>query len=355
MRTRSLLGPVALLLVAWPSGAGQLAAIRDPREKHLANVRQLTFGGQNAEAYWSFDGRKIIFQSTRGDLKCDQEFVMNADGSGVRMVSTGKGRTTCGYFLPGGKEIIFSSTHAYSPETPPEPDRSQGYVWPVYPYYTIYRANVDGANLRPLMPKAAGSGKDTAYNAESTIAPNGKRIIFTSTRDGDLDLYSMKLDGTDVRRLTKTLGYDGGAYYSPDSRMIVWRANHPATEQERADYTRLLKQNLVRPTQMELWVANADGSKARQVTHNSAANYAPFFLPDGKRIIFASNMDDPGHRTFELYVIGIDGLGLERITYGDQFDAFPMFSPDGKKLVWASNRNGKVPHETNIFVADWIP
>jgi TolB protein len=335
--------------------AAQLQGLHDPREVHLKNVKQLTYGGQNAEAYWSFSGRKISFQAKVGSMPCDQIFTMNADGSNVKMVSTGKGRCTCAYFLPGDREILFSSTHAYSPEVPPEPDRSQGYVWPIYPYYAIYRANADGTRLRPLFPKKVGPGVLTGYNAEATVSPDGKRIIFTSTQDGDLELYSIKPDGTDVKRLTRMLGYDGGAYYSPDNRMIVWRAYHPQTEEEKADYLRLLKQNLVRPTKMELWVANADGSHARQITHFGKASFAPFFTPDGRHILFASNMDDPKGRTFELYVIGIDGRGLERITYGGQFDAFPMFSPDGKKLVWASNRHGKEPHETNIFVADWVP
>lgn len=337
------------------AACAQLRGLHDARETHLRNMRQLTFGGQNAEAYWSFDGRRIIFQAKGGNIPADQVFVMNADGSGKQMVSTGKGRCTCAYFLPGDREIIFSSTHAYSPATPPEPDRSQGYVWPIYPYYAIYRANADGSHLRPLFPKKVGPGQEVGYNAESTVSPDGKRIIFTSTKDGDLDLYSMKLDGTDLRRLTNTLGYDGGAYYSPDNKMIVWRAYHPETPEEEADYRKLLAQHLVRPTTMEIWVARADGSGARQVTHNGAANFAPFFTPDGKHIIFSSNVADPQRRKFELYVIGVDGTGLERITWGDQFDAFPMFSPDGKRLVWASNRNGKEPHETNIFVADWAP
>lgn len=350
-----IVGACALWIVGSAAAGAQLNELRDGREKHLANVKQLTFGGQNAEAYWSFDGKKILFQSRSGDMKSDQIYTMNPDGSDKRMVSTGKGRCTCSYFLPNGREIIFSSTHGYSPVDPPEPDRSQGYVWPIYPYFAIYRANADGSNLRPLFPKKADAGQEIAYNAESTVSPDGKRIIFTSTKDGDLDLYSMKLDGTNVKRLTNTLGYDGGAYYSPDSKMIVWRANHPTTDQDKADYLALLKQHLVRPTKMEIWVAKADGSDARQVTRNGAANFAPFFTPDGKRIIFSSNMDDPQKRKFELYMIGIDGTGLERISYGDQFDAFPMFSPDGKKLLWASNRHGKEPHETNIFVADWVP
>ena len=341
-------------LAAAESNSAQLKALQDPREKHLANVRQLTFGGQNAEAYWSPKGDRIVFQSTRDDLKADQIFTMRADGSDVKMVSTGKGRTTCGYFL-NNREILYSSTHTYSPAIPPEPDRSQGYVWPVYPYYVIYKARADGSNLRALRPNAPAPGLETSYNAEATVSPNGKRIIFTSNRDGDLDLYSMRPDGKDVRRLTNRVGYDGGAFYSPDSKMIVWRAGLPETEEQTADYRRLLRQGLVRPSKMEIWYARADGTDARPVTANGAANFAPFFTPDGKRIIFASNMGDPRGRKFELYLIKLDGTGLEQVTYGDEFDSFPMFSPDGKRLVWASNRNGKVPRETNIFVADWVP
>jgi len=350
-------GLVFALVVGWSQagGGGQLQALKDPRERHLANVRQLTFGGQNAEAYWSNDGKRLIYQMRGGDLKADQIFIMNADGSGKHMVSTGRGRCTCAYFLPGDREIIFSSTHAYSADPLPEPDRSQGYVWPIYPYYAIYRARDDGTHLRPLVPKRVGLGIATGYNAEATVSPDGKKIIFTSTRDGDLDLYTMDLNGGHIRRITHRLGYDGGAYFSPDSRFIVWRAYYPQTLEEREDYVRLLKQHLVRPTKMEIWVAKADGSDARQVTHNGAANFAPYFTPDGEHIIFSSNMDDPQRRKFELYLIRVDGSGLERVTYGGQFDAFPMFSPDGRRLVWASNRNGKAPHETNIFVADWVP
>ncbi len=345
----------ALALAAAAPLPGPLASLHDARERHLANVRQLTFGGQNAEAYWSSDGTKIIFQRKGGEILADQIFTMNADGSGLKMVSTGKGRCTCAYFLKGDREIIYSSTHGFSPDVPPEPDRSRGYVWPVYPTYAIYRASADGSNLRPLLPAKVEPGVETGYNAESTLSPDGERILFTSTRDGDLELYSMRIDGTDVRRITSTPGYDGGAFYSRDGKRIVWRAHHPETAQDLADYRGLLSRHLVRPTTMELWVADADGAHARQVTHNGAANFAPYFFPDGKRIIFSSNLDDPERRRFELYAIGADGVGLERITWGGQFDAFPMFSPDGKKLVWASNRNGKAPHETNIFVADWVP
>lgn len=345
---------LALLTALQPpaSGPGPLAGLRDPHESHLKNVKQLTFGGQNAEAYWSFDGKKLIFQSMIGNGDADQIYTMNPDGSGKKLISTGKGRCTCAYFLKNGKEVIFGSTHGYSAAIPPEPDRSHGYVWPIYPYYAIYKANADGTNLKPLFPKSVTPGKEFSYNAEATVRPDGKRIIFTSTKDGDLDLYSMKADGSDVRRITNRVGYDGGAYYSPNGRKIVWRASVLADKKAEDEYKTLLKQGLVRPTSMELWVADADGKHAVQVTHNGAANFAPFFTPDGKKILFASNQDDPKRRTFELYLINLDGTHQERVTWGAQFDSFPMFSPDGKKLVWASNRNG-IDHETNIFVADW--
>ena len=336
-----------------PSGPGPLAGLLAPQESHLRNVRQLTFGGQNAEAYWSFDGKKLVYQYTSGKPgEADQIYTMNADGTDRKLVSTGTGRCTCAYWLKNGKEVIFGSTHGFSTAVPPEPDRAQGYVWPIYPYYAIYKANADGTNVKPLFPKTVTPGKEFSYNAEATVRADGKRIIFTSTKDGDLELYSMKTNGKDVRRLTNRIGYDGGAYFSPDGKKIVWRASVLETEAEKADYVRLLKMGLVRPSKMELWVADADGKNARQITKNGAANFAPFFTPDGQKILFASNQDDPKRRTFELYLINLDGTGQERVTWGAQFDSFPMFSPDGKKLVWASNRNGK-DHETNIFVADW--
>jgi len=348
-----LMAGIAVLQQATPV-QGSLQALRDPREVHLANVRQLTFGGDNAEAYWSFNGRRLIWQYKGGDIRADQMFVMNADGSGKRMVSPGTGRCTCGYFLKGDREIIYSSTMGHSPDVPPAPDRSMGYVWPIYPTYAIYRARADGSNPRPILPREVKPGQTTAYYAEATVSPDGKRVIFTSTMDGDLEIYSMRPDGSDVRRLTHRLGYDGGPYYSPDGKRIVWRAWYPQSEEEKQDYLRLLKAHLVRPTKMEIWVASADGSDARQVTNLNAASWAPFFTPDGKRIIFSSNVGDPTGRRFELYTIGVDGKGLERITFGNEFDAFPMFSPDGKRLVWCSNRNA-TGRQTNVFVADWVP
>jgi TolB protein len=335
------------------SKARQLGQLQDPKEIHLKNIRQLTFSGENAEAYWSFDGKKIIFQSRNGAMKADQIFTMTPDGKNKKLVSTGLGRCTCSYFLKNNKEILFASTHAYMPETPPEPDKSLGYVWPIYPYFAIYKASSDGSNLTPLFPKSTGPGILTGYNAEATVSPDGKRIIFTSTMDGDLELYTMKTDGSDLKRLTNRVGYDGGAYFSPDNKKIVWRASVLENEDAVYDYKQLLKRNLVRPSKMEIWVANADGSNAVQVTHNKKANFAPFFTPDGKSILFASNLDDPKGRAFEIYKINLDGTNQERVTYGGQFDSFPMFSPDGKKLLWASNRNA-TGNSTNIFIADWV-
>ena len=322
------------------------SALQLPQENHLRNIRQLTFGGENAEAYFSADGRKLILQSTRDGRECDQIYTMNVDGSEVRMVSTGTGRTTCSYFFPNGKRILYSSTHLGAKECPSRPDFSQGYVWAIYPSFDIFTARPDGSDLKQLT--------DTpGYDAETTISKSGK-LVFTSMRSGDLDIYTMDANGMNVKRLTNELGYDGGPFWSADGKQIVYRANHPQTEKDKADYLALLKQNLIRPTTLEIWVMNANGSNKRQVTHNGKANFAPYFFPDGKRIIFASNMDDPKGRNFDLYKIKVDGSDLERITYNDTFDGFPMFSPDGRKLVFASNRNAKTRGDTNVFIADWI-
>ncbi len=328
-----------------PAGSNQLPQL--PDEKHLLNIKQLTFGGENAEAYFSSDGRKLIFQSTRDSLDCDQIYTMNTDGSGVRMISSGEGRTTCSYYFPSMSRVLYSSTHLGGKECPPKPDFSKGYVWAIDPTYDIFTARPNGSELKQL---TATPG----YDAEATITINGKKIVFTSMRDGDLDIYTMDANGKNVRRLTNELGYDGGPFWSYDGRQIVYRAHHPQTDQQKADYQELLKQNLIRPSTLEIWVMNADGSNKRQVTRNGKANFGPYFFPDGKRIIFASNMDDPRGRNFDLYRINVDGSGLERITYNETFDGFPMFSPDGKKLVFASNRNAKVQGETNVFIADWV-
>jgi Tol biopolymer transport system component len=335
--------------------AGQEPESAEPRgllfpgeERHLANIRQLTFGGENAEAYFSADGKKLIFQSTRPPFQCDQIFILDLETNDVRLVSTGKGRTTCAYFFPKGDRIIYSSTHHVSPECPPPPDRTRGYMWSLYEGYDIFSARVDGSDLRQLT-------HTPGYDAEATISPDGKKIVFTSMRDGDPDIYVMDADGRNVKRLTRTPGYDGGAFFSPDGKRIVYRAHHPRTMAELADFQTVLKEGALRPMRLELYVMEANGSRQRQITNNGAANFAPFFHPSGRRIIFSSNHHDPARRNFDLFLINDDGTGLERITFNPTFDGFPMFSPDGRRLVFASNRNARTPGETNIFIADWIP
>jgi Tol biopolymer transport system component len=336
-----------------------------PAERHVKNVRQLTFGRQNAEAYFSFDGTKLIFQSTNNWMKdsfaatlkpaelglgCYQMYVMDLDSETIRLVSTGAGATTCGYFFPGDRRVLYSSTHASGPNCPPRPKRDGAYRWALDDY-DIYAVRIDGQEMQRL---TASPG----YDAEATISPDGRTIVWTSMRDGDLDLYAMNLDGTRPRRLTDNLGYDGGAFFSPDSERIVYRASHPTDAEAIARYKELLDRREVEPGQLEIFVMNADGSGKSQVTRNGASNFSPFFHPDGKRIIFSSNVETRGEGSrpsFHLYLVGENGEGLERLTFEGHFNSFPMFSPDGKRLVWVSDRHATSPGEFNVFLADWVP
>jgi TolB protein len=314
--------------------------------KHFGNLKQLTHGGQNAEAYWAPDGKRLIFQSTRDGNECDQQYIMNADGSGVHMVSTGKGVTTCGYFLADGKHILYASTHAASASCPARPDRSKGYLWAVYPGFDIYLAEDNGKILKKLTDQAG-------YDAEATINWKNKQIIYTSMASGDLDVWTMKEDGSGKKQLTATEGYDGGAVFSRDGSKMVWRAYHPDTPEKTATYRALLKDNLTAPMKMELFVANSDGSKASQITNYGCASFAPTFTPDGKKILFSSNKNHCDSNDFELYLINLDGSGLEQVTSYGGFTAFPEISPDGKKLAFISSYQGKNTYEFNVFTADW--
>jgi len=315
------------------------------KEVHLSNVRQLTDGGENAEAYFSFDGADLIFQSTRESGQCDQIYAMKTDGSGLRRVSNGEGRTTCSFFYPDKRRVLYASTHLGGKACPPKPDFSRGYVWPVYDSYDIFSANADGSDRKRLTTTPG-------YDAEATINRDG-RIVFTSVRDGDMEIYAMNGDGSDIRRLTHRPGPDGGPFFSADGKRIVFRGRPLTPGPELTDYMSLLRDGLWRPTSLEIFVMNADGSNLHQVTSLGGANFAPFFTPDGTRIIFASNHHNPRGRDFELYLINSDGSGLERVTFNPTFDGFPMFSPDGKHLVFASNRQAKVEGSTNVFMADW--
>jgi TolB protein len=329
-----------------PAAAPAATAAGSEPERHLRNIRKLTSGGENAEAYFSLDGTRLIYQSTRPDYPCDQIYTMKLDGSEQRRVSTGTGRTTCGYFYPAGDDILFASTHEAGAACPPRPSFERGYVWPIYAGYEIYRAKADGTKLRPLT-------RTPGYDAEATIAPDGL-ITFTSVRDGDMEIYTMNGDGSGVRRLTNRPGPDGGPFFSYDGKRIAFRGHSLEPGKALDDYRALLKEGLWRPTQLELFVMDREGSNLRQVTRLGGANFAPSWHPNGKHLIFASNIADPKGRNFDIYLINVDGTGLERVTFNDTFDGFPMFSPDGKHLVFASNRQAKSEGETNVFVAEWV-
>jgi TolB protein len=331
----------------WSPGAGKPFDKKFDGEKHLADIRQLTFGGENAEAYWSPDGRRVIYQSTPRGEKCDQEFVMDLSTGESKRVSSGKGRTTCGYFrYPQGDRIVWASTEGGGPDCPPTPDRSKGYTWPIYDSYDIWTAKPDGSDAHLLV-------KSPGYDAEATWRPTGGKIVFTSDRDGDLDLYEMDEDGKNVKRLTSTPGYDGGAFYSPDGKELTWRASRPQGA-ELEEYRTLLKQGLIRPSKLDIYVMNADGTNVRRVTDNKAANFCPLFTPDGKKVMWSSNVGDPKGREFDLWMAPKSGGEPERVTTAPGFDGFPHFSPDGKWLVWASNRADPASHETNLFIARWV-
>lgn len=327
-----------------------------PQEKHLTNVRQLTFGGDNAEAYFSFNDEMFVFQSnnTAWSVKCDQIFYTQIAQANMgeeipTMISTGKGRTTCSYFMPGDSTIVYASTHMDNDDCPAAPQaREDGkYVWPIYAGYNIFVADMAG-NIVDTLTNRAG------YDAEATVSPKGDKIVFTSDRSGDLELYTMNIDGSDVKQITFDLGYDGGAFFSADGSKLVFRSSRPQTAEEIKEYKDLLAEGLVMPTNMEIYVCDADGSNLKQVTNLGKANWAPYFTPSGDRIIFSSNHHSERGWQFNLFSIGVDGTGLEQITFDDTFDAFPMFSFDGKKLIFSSNRNNNGTHDTNIFIADWV-
>ena len=319
----------------------------DPQEKHFGELRMLTDGGENAEAYFSFASDKLIFQSTRPPYGCDQIFTLDIETGETGLASTGTGRTTCAYYLPDDEWIVYGSTHEGSPDCPPVPDHSQGYVWPIYPSYDIYRARPDGSEISKLTDSPG-------YDAEATVSPAGDRIVFTSMRDGDLDIYSMDLDGSDVVRLTDEIGYDGGPFYSPDGTKIVYRARHPSDPAEIEDYQSLLTDGLIRPSKLEIFVMDVDGSNKRQITDLGVAAFAPFFHPSGEKIIFSTNYGDPTGREFDLWMVDIDGENLEQITFTEGFDGFPMWAPDGTTFVFCSNRHNSKPGETNVFVTEWV-
>ncbi|MFN5606457.1 MAG: TolB family protein [Bacteroidota bacterium] len=332
-------------------------SLRYAEESHFQNIRQLTFGGDNAEAYWSYDGKSLVFQRTslKDGIPCDQIFIGRVPENPTapfefKLVSTGKGRTTCAFFTKDNQHIIYASTHLASSDCPPVPDRAKygnKYIWPLYRGYDIFKSDLNGKIIKQLT-------NSPFYDAEATLSPDGKKMIYTSTKDGDIELYIMELKSGKEKRITNELGYDGGAWFSPDGKKIIWRASRPKTEAAINEYKELLAQDLVAPTNMEVWVANVDGSDAKQVTNFGQANWAPTFMPDSKRIIFASNHEYKRGFPFNLYTINGDGSNLQKVSRDKGFDAFPMFSPDGKRIVFASNRNNGGTRDTNVFIADWV-
>jgi Tol biopolymer transport system component len=331
----------------WVPGAGREADhLLAPEERHLADLRQLTFGGENAEAYFSPDGRQLIFQRTPPEGGCDQQYLLDLESGDVTRLSSGRGRTTCGYWAyPEGERLIYATTEARSPECPAPPDHSQGYVWPLYDYDLVWQAGVD-SEPEPFLARPG-------YDAEATVCMQDGRVLFTSTRNGDLDLYVVDADGSNLRQLTDTPGYDGGAFFTQDCSSIVWRASRPVGP-ALDDYRALLASGLVRPGALEIFWMRADGSDVRALTRNGRANFAPYPLPDASGVIFSSNLPDEP-REFDLYRVGLDAGEPERVTRARGFDGFPMFSPDGRWLVFASNRADVSSGDTNLFIARWVP
>ena len=325
------------------------------KEKHLKNITQLTFGGDNAEAYFSFDDTKLVFQSNyeKWGLDCDQIFYTEIKNSNMKnempkIISTGLGRTTCAYFMPGDTTIIYASTHLENAQCPHVPEKTDGkYVWPIYDSYDIFVSDLEGNIVKQLT-------NENGYDAEATVSPLGDKIVFTSMRTGDLELFTMDIDGKNIKQVTFQLGYDGGAFFSPDGKKLIFRSSRPKTKNEIKEYKKLLNEGLVKPTEMELYTCNVDGSELKQITNLGKANWAPFFHPSGKKVIFSSNHKSKRGFPFNLYMINVDGTELKQITFDESFDAFPMFSYSGKKLVFSSNRNNNGTRSTNLFIADWI-
>ena len=325
------------------------------KEKHLKNITQLTFGGDNAEAYFSFDDTKLVFQSNykKWGLDCDQIFYTEIKNSNMKnempkIISTGLGRTTCAYFMPGDTTIIYASTHLENAQCPHVPEKTDGkYVWPIYDSYDIFVSDLEGNIVNQLT-------NEIGYDAEATVSPLGDKIVFTSMRTGDLELFTMDIDGKNIKQVTFQLGYDGGAFFSPDGKKLIFRSSRPKTKNEIKEYKKLLNEGLVKPTEMELYTCNVDGSELKQITNLGKANWAPFFHPSGKKVIFSSNHKSKRGFPFNLYMINVDGTELKQITFDESFDAFPMFSYSGKKLVFSSNRNNNGTRSTNLFIADWI-
>ena len=327
----------------------------EPDETRFLELYQLTFGGENAEAYWSFAGDRLVLQRRHPveGVDCDRIYVLD-DGE-LTQVSSGRGVTTCAYFLPGDREVLFASTHGEHASCPAPPDRSKGYVWKLHPEYEVYVVDLESGTERQLTD-APG------YDAEGTVSPLGDRIVFTSVRSGDPELWTCDLAGGALHQVTDSPGYDGGAFFSHGGDRLIWRATAftPGAEaDEQAAFAQLLEEHLVRPSAMELVTSLVDGTLRRTLTSLGGANWAPYFTPDDRHVLFSSNHHvGPRSRNFDLFLVPSEGgphgaESAERVTTYEGFDSFPMFHPRGEWLAFSSNRGGSVEGETNVFLARW--
>lgn len=310
---------------------------KDAESRYLANVTQLTDAsmglGKAGEAYFSPDGKNIIFQATPAGQPDYQIYTMNLSTHTPKMVSTGKGACTCAFFHPKARKIMFASSHL-DPNLgqPKSVEETKGYKWDFNEHMDIFEADLDGGNLHRLTD-APG------YDAEGSYSPSGKQIVFTSMRDGDQEIYVMDADGRNQRRLTYGKGYDGGPFFSPDGKTILYRGDRRGDD----------KMNL------QLRLVNVDGSNDRAITDNELFNWCPFWHPSGKSLIFTQadhGLRERGERpNYDLWMVTPDGAKLTRITFDPASDVLPVFSPDGKRVMWTSKRGGLA--EAQVFVADF--
>ncbi len=325
----------------------------------LGNIRQLTFAGKRAgEGYFSPDGLRLIFQSEReAENPFFQIYVMNLENGHTRRVSPGIGKATCAWFHPLQEKVLFASTH----EDPDAEKKQQGeleerrsgkerrYEWDFDAQYDLFEATLNGQEGLGHTLRKLTSAK--GYDAEGSWSPNGQLIVFASNRhayteilsdeekehfrkdpSAQMDIYIMRADGSGVQRLTTTPGYDGGPFFSPDGKRIVWRRFSPEGGQA------------------EVWTMRIDGTDAKRITSLGAMSWAPYFHPSGDYLIFTTNLH--GFGNFELYIVDTEGRSEPvRVTYTNGFDGLPVFAPDGKQLAWTSSRTAD--KKAQLFFADW--
>ena len=346
---------MAVLLATSTAGLAQQG--NPPQERDfLSRIRRLTVDGRRAgEGYWSPDGRRLVFQSEREPGNpFYQIYVMDMTTGDVSRQSPGIGKTTCSFISPATGDVLFASTHhdARSKQLQEEElkfrasGQERRYSWDYDPEMELYVRPAQSGTLRRLT-------NSRGYDAEASYSPDGQWIAFSSTRDGyerrlspaerkqlEADpsyfgeIYIMRADatGSAVRRLTSVPGYDGGPFFSPDGKRIIWR---------RFDERGVIA---------DVWTMNLDGTDQRQITNFGAMSWAPYIHPSGRYVIFSSNK--LGFENFELFLVDIDGLKEPvRVTYSDGFDGLPVPSPDGGRLAWTSNRGGG--REGQIYLAQW--